>query len=72
MMAHFYVTLPSYSSGSLFLANTISDMATTFELEHDKLEVGLVEISYPKGYKKRILHNTLCLGSEKILFTLKI
>jgi hypothetical protein len=47
-------------------------MATTLELEHDKLEVGLVEISYPKGNKKRILHNTQCLDSEKIIFTLKI
>jgi hypothetical protein len=40
-------------------------------LEHYKWEVGLVEISYPKGYKKRFLHNTLCLDSEEITFPIK-
>jgi hypothetical protein len=40
-------------------------------LEHDKWEVGLVEISYTKGYKKRYLHNTLRLGLEDIVFPLK-
>ena len=40
-------------------------------MEHDRREVGLVEISYPKGYKKRFLHNTLCLDSEEITFPLK-
>ena len=42
-MHHFYVTLPSDSSGYYFPANTIADfrtkLATPLELEHDKLEV---------------------------------
>ena len=33
--------------------------------------VGLVEVSYPKGYKKRFLNNTLRLDSEEITFPLK-
>lgn len=74
-MDHFYVTLPSDSSGFYFPANTIADfrtkLATPLELEHDKWEVGLVEISYPKGYKKRFLHNTLRIGSEEIIFPVK-
>jgi hypothetical protein len=52
-MDHFYVTLPSESPRYYFPANTIAEfrtkLATTLELEHDKWEVGLVEISYPKG-----------------------
>jgi hypothetical protein len=40
-------------------------------LEHDKLEVGLVEISYPKGYKKRLQYNALRLNSTEINFPLK-
>jgi len=71
----FYVTLPSDSSGSYFPANTIADfrtkLATPIELEHDKWEVGLVEISYTKKYKKRYLRNTLRLGSEDIIFPIK-
>jgi hypothetical protein len=67
-MDHFYVTLPSDSSGYYFPANTIADfrtkLATQLELEHDKLEVGLVEKSYPKSYKKHYSHNTLRLVSE--------
>jgi len=74
-MDHFYIALPSDSSGYYFPANTIADfrtkLATSLELEHDKWEVGLVEISYPKGYKKRFLHNTLCLDSEEITFPVK-
>ena len=46
-------------------------MATPIELEHDKWEVGLVEISYTKKYKKRYLRNTLRLGSEDIIFPIK-
>ena len=57
-MDHFYVTLPSGSSGSYFPANTIVDfrtkLATPLQLEHDKWEVGLFEISFPKGYKNFI------------------
>ena len=74
-MDDFYVTLPSDSSGYYFPANTIADfrtkLATPLELEHYKWEVGLVHISYPKGYKKRYLHNTLRLGSEDIIFPVK-
>jgi hypothetical protein len=74
-MDHFYVTLPSDSSGYHFPANTIADfrtkLATPLELEHGILKVGLIEISYPKGYKKRFLHNTLRLDSEEITFPVK-
>jgi hypothetical protein len=70
-MDHFYVPLPSDSSGYYFHANTIADfrtkLATPLELEHDKWEVGLVEISCPKRYKKSYLHNTIRLGSEDII-----
>jgi len=52
-MDHFYVTLPSGILAYCFPANTIADwrtkLATPLELEHDKWEVGLVDISYPKG-----------------------
>jgi len=55
---HLYITLPSDGSGCYFPANTIAEfrtkLAATLELEHDKCEVGLVEISYPKGYKSVI------------------
>jgi len=74
-MDHFHVKLPSESSGYYFPVNTIADfrtkLATPLELEHDKWEVGLVDISYPKGYKKRYLHNTRPLGSEDIIFPVK-
>ena len=70
-----YITLLLDSSGYYFPANTIADfrtkLATPLELEHDKWEVRLVEISYPKGYKKRFLHNTLRLDSEEITFPVK-
>ena len=65
IMDHFYVTLPSDSSGYYFPSNTIADfrtkLATPLELEHSNWEVGIIEISYPKGYKKWCLHNTLRL-----------
>ena len=74
-MDHFYVTLPSGSSGYYFPANTIADirtkLATPLELEHGKWEVGLIEISYPRGYKMRSLHNTLRLDSEEVIFPAK-
>jgi len=74
-MDHFYLTLPSYSSGYYIPANTIADfrtkLATPLELEHGKLEDGLIEISYPRGHKKRSLHNSLCLVSEEITFPVK-
>ena len=37
-------------------------------MEHDKWEDGLVEISNPKEYKKRYLHNALRLASENIKY----
>jgi len=74
-MDHFYVTLPSDSSLSYFTANTIAKfrtkLVTPLELKHDKREFGLVEISYPKGYMKRFLHNSLSLDSEEIIFPVK-
>jgi len=74
-MDHLYVALQSDSSGYYIPVNTIADfrtkLATPLELEHGKLEVGLIEISYPKGYKKRSLHNILRLDWEEIIFPLK-
>ena len=74
-MDHFYITFPSDSFGYNFLAHTIADfrtkLAKSLELEHDKWEVGLVEISYPKAYKKLYLPNTLTLGSDGIIYPVK-
>ena len=71
-MYHFIVTLPSDNSGYYFPVKTIAyfrtKLATPLESEHDKWEVVLVEISYPKGYKKRYLQSTLRLGSEEFIF----
>jgi len=57
-MDHFYVTLPSHGSGYYFPANKIADfrkkLATPLEFEHDKWEVVVVEISYPKGCYKAL------------------
>jgi len=54
-MDNFYVALPSDILDYYFPANTIVDfrtkLATPLELEDDKWEVGLVEISYTKEYK---------------------
>jgi len=73
-MDHFCVKLQSVKSG-YSPTNTIADfrtkLATPLELDHDRCEVGLVEISYPKGYKKRPIPNTRCLDSEEILFPVK-
>ena len=46
-------------------------MATPIQLRPDQWEVGLVEISYPRGCKKRLLLNTLRLGSQEISFPIK-
>jgi len=46
-------------------------LATPIELEPDKWEVDLIEISYSKGYKKRFLLNTLRLDSGEISFPVK-
>jgi hypothetical protein len=73
-MEHFYVTLPSDSS-SYFPSNTIvkfkTKLATPIELEPNKWEVGLVEISYSEGYKNIFLLNTLWLESAEISFPVK-
>ena len=62
-MEHFYVTLPSDSSGYYFpnkiIANFKTKLAKRIELKPDEWEVGLVEISYYKGCKKLFLLNTL-------------
>ena len=63
--------MPSESYGYYFPLIKIADfrtiLGTALELEHDKWDVGLVELAYPKGYKQRYLHNTLCLDSEDII-----
>jgi len=65
--------LPSDSSG-YFPNNKRADfrtkLATPLEVEHNKWDVGLVEISNPKGCKKLYLHKKIRLGSEDI-FPLK-
>jgi|SRR5215470_1335647 len=74
-MDQFYVVLPSDSSAAYFPRNTISNfktkLATPIELEPDRWEVGLAEISYPKGYRKHSLHNTLKLDSMEIKFPVR-
>jgi hypothetical protein len=40
-------------------------------LQHSKSDVGLVEISYPNGYKKRFRHNPIRLDSQEIIFLVK-
>jgi hypothetical protein len=61
-MNHFYVTLPSDSSGYYFPTNTIANftikLAAPLEFTPMTWEVSLVQISYPKAYKMRLLHNT--------------
>ena len=56
-MDNFYVTLPADGSGYYYPANTIANfttkIATPHELQPNKWEVGLVEILFPDGYKKR-------------------
>jgi hypothetical protein len=53
IMENFYVTLPLDSSGNYSPSNRIANfktkLATPIELEPNKWDVGLVEISYPKG-----------------------
>ena len=74
-MDHFYVTLPSDSSGHYFPTNTIANfttkLAAPLEFTLGTWEVGLVQISYPKGYKKRFLNNTIKLDSAEIIFPVK-
>jgi len=63
------------SSGYYFPATTIADFRTKaarpLEFEHDRWEVGLIEISYTNRYKRRSLHNTLHFDSEEITFPVK-
>ena len=40
-------------------------------MQHNKWEVGLVEISYPNGYKKGFRHNTIRLDSQQVIFPVK-
>ena len=74
-MEHFYEVLPSDSSNFYFPRNTISNfrtkLATPIEIEPHKWEVGLIEISYPKGYKKWIQQSILRLVSAEIKFPVK-
>jgi hypothetical protein len=74
-MDSFYVTLPSGSSGLYYPINTIANYTTKLvsplELEPNKWEVGLVNISYSNGYKKRFRHNILRLDSQDIPFPVK-
>jgi hypothetical protein len=69
------VVLPSDSSGHYFPRNTIANfrtkLATPIELEPNVWEAGLVEISYPKGYKKQPLNNTLKVNSMEIKFPVR-
>jgi len=62
--------LPNDSSGYYYPANTIANfttkLATPLELQPNKWEVGLVEISYPNGYKKRFRHKAIRLDSQVI------
>ena len=74
-MEHFYVVLPLDSTSYYFPRNTIANfrtkLATPIEIDPDKWEVGLIEISYPKGYKKRIQQNILRLVSAEIKFPVR-
>jgi len=73
-MSNFDFTLPSANSGYYYPANTIANfttkLATPLELEPNKWEVGLVEISYPKGYKKCFRHNIIRLDLQ-VIFPVK-
>jgi hypothetical protein len=64
-MDHFYLTLPLDSFGYFFPNDTIASfrtkLATPIEKEPDKWDVGLVEISCIKGYRKRLQYNTIRL-----------
>jgi hypothetical protein len=74
-MESFYVTLPSDSSGLYYpnnaIANYTSKLASSHELEPNKWEIGLVNVSYRNGYKKGFRHNILRLDSQDIPFPVK-
>ena len=64
-MDHFNTTLPSESSSYYFSLNAVANfrtkLVTTIELDTNKWQVGLIEMSYAKGYKNRLLHDTIRL-----------
>jgi hypothetical protein len=68
-MDHFYLTLPSDSTVYYFPSNKVANLrrklATRIEIDPDRWEVGIVEISYPKGYKKRLLHLSRVSGISR-------
>jgi hypothetical protein len=70
-MDNFYVTLSSDSSCYYYPTNTIANftnkLATHLKLQHNKCEVGLVEISYSNGYNIRFRHNTIRLDSQEVI-----
>ena len=75
IMEYFYGTFPSDSTGYYFPSNTIANfktkLTTPTEFEPKKRKVRLVDIYYPKGYKKLFLLNTLRLESAEISFPVK-
>ena len=75
IMEQFYVVLPSDSSSYYFPRNTMANfrtkLITQIEIEPDRWKVGLIEIPYPKGYKKQIQQNILRLGSTEMKFPVR-
>jgi hypothetical protein len=73
-MDQFYVIFHQII-GNSFSNNTItsftSKLATPIEIEPCKREVGVDDISCPKGYRKLLLYNTLPLDSTQIKFPVK-
>ena len=73
-MDHFYKTLLSDRSRYYFTWNTVPNfrtkLATLIENNPDKWEVGQVEISCSRGYKKQPLRNILHMDSREIKFPL--
>jgi hypothetical protein len=74
-MDSFYVTLPSDSSSLYYpnnaIANYTTELAAPLDFEPIKWKVGLVNISYPDGYKKPFRHNILRLDSQNIPFPVR-
>ena len=74
-MEQFYLTLPSDSAGYYFPSNTIANfttkLATPIQLRPSEWDVGLDEITYPRGCKKHLLIDTFRLGSEEFSFPVK-
>ena len=74
-MDHFYVTLSSDSSDYFFPCNTVANFRkkNSYPDWNWSWQMGgsLVEISYPKGYKKRLLHNVIYLDWIEIKFPVR-